>query len=197
MGSSMSASKSSSPSVTASRRSWVAGRSAAPMPGSPTSGDQASGSEASRGVLLVGSSGGHLDHLVRLEPWWRDRDRHWVTFDLPDARSRLGGESVTWAHHPTTRNIPNLLRNLFLARKVIRRLRPALIVSTGAGVALPFFVVGRMQRIPTIYLEVYDRVESPTLTGRLCHPFASSFLVQWPSQQGFYPGSVCIGSVYP
>ena len=66
-------------------------------------------------------------------------------------------------------------------------------VSTGAAVAVPFFVLGWLRRIPTVYLEVYDRIDSPTLTGRLCRPFARLFCVQWEEQRKFYPGSVVVG----
>ena len=38
---------------------------------------------------------------------------------------------------PTNRNIPNLLRNLRLAARVLREERPAAILTTGAGVAVP------------------------------------------------------------
>lgn len=144
-------------------------------------------------LLLVGSSGGHLAQLIALRGWWGDRDRAWVTFPTPDAQSQLPGERVTWAHYPTTRNVPNLVRNLGLAWKLLRRERPAVIVSTGAGVAVPFFVLGWLRGIPTVYLEVYDRIDSPTLTGRLCRPFTRLFLVQWEEQKKFYPGSVVVG----
>ena len=50
-------------------------------------------------------------------------------------------------------------------------------------VAFPFFIVARILRIPTVYLEVYDRIDSPTLTGRLCRPFSSLFVVQWEEQR--------------
>ena len=144
-------------------------------------------------ALLVGSAGGHLAQLVRLSPWWEDGTRTWVTFDKPDARSILEDETVIWAYHPTTRNIPNLLRNTVLAIRHVRRLRPDIVISTGAAVAVPFFVVARLLRIPTVYVEVFDRIDSPTLTGRLCRPIATRFCVQWPEQQAHYPGSIVIG----
>ncbi len=144
-------------------------------------------------LLLVGSAGGHLAQLIGLGPWWQEHDRTWVTFDKPDARSLLAQETVIWAHHPTTRNIGNLLRNLVLAVRETRRLRPDLVISTGAGVAVPFFVIAWLLRIPTVYVEVFDRVDSPTLTGRLCRPFTSRFCVQWPEQQALYRGSIVIG----
>ncbi len=152
--------------------------------------------ETARRVLFVSSSGGHLSQLLQLRPWWTYHERQWVTFDLPDARSKLQGEILIPAHHPTTRNVKNLLRNLPLALSVIRRFRPDVIISNGAGVAVPFFLVGRLLRVPTVYLEVYDRIDSRTLSGKLCAPLATRFLVQWPEQQALYEGSALVGPLY-
>jgi len=148
-------------------------------------------------VLLVTSNGGHLDQLARLRPWWSQHDRTWVTFDTPDARSVLAGEpDVVEAYHPTTRNARNAVRNLWLAWRVLRDVRPDVVVSTGAGVAVPFFVLARLHGIATAYLEVYDRIDSATLTGRLVAPFADAFLLQWEEQRVLYPDGRVVGSVY-
>lgn len=146
-------------------------------------------------VLLVASTGGHLAQLLELRPWWSKLKRTWVTFDKADARSSLVGEDVIYAHHPTTRNLGNAVRNLGLAEKVMRTRRPDLVVSTGAGVALPMFVAARQRGIPTMYLEVYDRIQSRTLTGRMCRPLSSAFCVQWPEQEELYPGAELVGAV--
>ena len=146
-------------------------------------------------LLLVCSSGGHLAQLAALSPWTSRHRRHWVCFDTPDAVSLLRGERVTWAHHPTTRNVVNLLRNLVLAWRLLTRERPDVVLSTGAGTALPFFVVARLRGIPTVYLEVYDRIDSPTLTGRLCRPFTDRMLVQWDEQARLYRGAEVVGVV--
>lgn len=144
-------------------------------------------------VLLVGSSGGHLTQLLALRPWWGPLERTWVTFGTLDARTLLDGERVHWAYHPTTRNAANLMRNAVLALRVVRGERPHVVVSTGAGVALPFFVVARLLGIPTAYIEVYDRIDSRTLTARLCRPFTSLFCVQWEEQRALYPDAQVIG----
>lgn len=148
---------------------------------------------AQRHVLLVGSSGGHLAQLCALQPWWSAWRRTWVTFDTQDATSRLDGERTVWAHHPTTRNLKNLLRNLLLAVRVLRAERPDAVVSTGAGVALPFFVIARFMGIPTFFIEVYDRIDSKTMTGRLCRPFTTVYCVQWEEQLQMYPDARLIG----
>ena len=147
-------------------------------------------------VGLVCSSGGHLTQLHQLKPFWQKHERFWVTFRLPDSESLLAGEDVVWAYFPTTRNASNMFRNFLLALRVLSRRRPDLIVSDGAGVAFPFFVVARMLRIKTVYVEVYDRIDSPTLTGKLCRPFTSLFLVQWEEQRRFYPRAQVIGRLF-
>lgn len=147
-------------------------------------------------VLLVGSSGGHLAQMMCLRPWWEQHERRWVTFPTDDAVSKLEGEHVTWAHHPTTRNIPNLVRNTGLAHRVLRSFRPDVVVSTGAGVAVPFFWLAKLRRTTSVYLEVYDRIDTSTLTGRLCRPVTDLFLVQWEEQRRLYPRSVLLGPVW-
>lgn len=144
-------------------------------------------------VLLVSSSGGHLAQLLALRPWWETRDRSWVSFRTSDVVSLLADEQVEFAHSPTTRNVKNLLRNFVVAAKVLRRRRPDLVVSTGAAVAIPFFVLARLFGIATVYVEVFDRVASRTVSGRVCRPLASAFVVQWDEQRRLYPGSVVIG----
>ncbi|NPC97964.1 UDP-N-acetylglucosamine--LPS N-acetylglucosamine transferase [Nocardioides sp. zg-DK7169] len=144
-------------------------------------------------VLLITSQGGHLAQLLTMRGWWSGRDRVWVAPDTADVADRLAGERVVHSFSPTTRHLPNLLRNAVLALRVLRRERPALVLSSGAGVAVPFFVVARMMGIPTVFIEVYDRVDTPTMTGRLCGPFTTRRIVQWEDQLAFYPDARLVG----
>jgi UDP-N-acetylglucosamine:LPS N-acetylglucosamine transferase len=148
---------------------------------------------ASIRVLMVCSSGGHLAQLIALKPWWSGRDVCWVTFPTEDTKSLLAGQRTVYAYSPTTRNIKNLIRNSLLAVRVLLRERPDVIVTTGAGVALPFFVLGKLARIPTVYIEVFDRIDHAPLTAKLCRPFTSRMLVQWNEQQALYDGSTVVG----
>lgn len=149
-----------------------------------------------RRVLFVSSAGGHLSQLLQLEPWWRHHDRRWVTFDLPDARSKLAGEVIVPAHYPTTRSLINMSRNFMLARKELTEWEPDVVISNGAGAAVPFFIEAHRRGIPTVYLEVYDRIDSRTLTGRMVHRFTTEFCVQWPEQQALYADSTLVGPLY-
>ena len=147
-------------------------------------------------VCLVGSSGGHLTHLQMLKPFWEKYERFWVTFDKADARSLLKGEVMYPCHYPTNRNIFNLIRNTFLAIRVLRKERPDLIISSGAAVAVPFFYIGKLMGARTIFIEVFDRVDSSSLTGRLIYPVADRFIVEWESMKKVYPKAINLGSIF-
>jgi beta-1,4-N-acetylglucosaminyltransferase len=133
-----------------------------------------------RPVLIVCSSGGHLLQMHSLREAWEPYARVWVTFDKSDARSLLREERVVHAYGPTNRNIPNLLRNIRLAWTVLRRERPSAILTTGAGVAVPFAWVGKLLRIPTVYVESVTRIEGLSLSARMIAPVATRLYAQWP-----------------
>lgn len=134
-----------------------------------------------RPCLLVASNGGHLLELIQVRELFAIENRHWVTFETTDAASLLAGEKVTYAHHPTNRNVGNLIRNTALAFTLLRRLRPAFVITTGAGVAVPFCYLGRSFGARVIYIESLARVSELSLTGRLVRPVVHRLFVQWPT----------------
>ena len=69
-------------------------------------------------------------------------------------------------------------------------------MSTGAGVALPFFLAGRALRIPCAFLEVYDRVDSRTLTGRLCKPLSTGSSCSGRANVSSIGAGTVVGPVY-
>ncbi len=147
-------------------------------------------------VCLVGSSGGHLTHLYMLQPIWKDMDRFWVTFDKIDANSILKNEKVYHCYFPTNRNIKNLIKNTFLAIKLLRKEKPDLIISSGAAVAVPFFWLGKLRGAKTVYIEVFDRIDKSTVTGKLVRPVTDKFIVQWEEMKDVYKDSINLGSIF-
>lgn len=142
---------------------------------------------------MVTTQGGHLAQLLALHDWWERHDRIWVAPEAPDVLDKLNGERLIASYSPTTRNLWNLLRNFLLALRTLVHERPSVVVSAGAGVAVPFFVLAWLLRIPTVFIEVYDRIDTATLTGRLCGPFTTQRYVQWTSQIACYPDAEFVG----
>ena len=84
-------------------------------------------------VCLVGSSGGHLTHLYMLKPFWKDKNRFWVTFDKEDARSLLEGEKVYPCYFPTNRSIKALIKNAAAWKSSGRELHKTPVSAEGKG----------------------------------------------------------------
>jgi beta-1,4-N-acetylglucosaminyltransferase len=146
-------------------------------------------------IALVGSSGGHLAQLLLIKQIWEKHERFWVTFDKADSRSLLKDEEKYWCYYPTNRNIKNLIKNTLLAWRILRKEKPDIIISTGAASAIPFFYIGKLLKIKTIYIEVFDRIDSPTLTGKLVYPISDLFIIQWEEQRKFYPKGKFLGGL--
>lgn len=147
-------------------------------------------------VCLVGSSGGHLTHLYMLKPFWQDREHFWVTFNKEDARSLLEGEKVYNCYFPTNRSFKNLVKNTVVAWKVLRKEKPDLLISSGAAVAIPFFYLAKIMGKKLIYIEVYDRIDKPTVSGKLVYPIVDMFIVQWEEQKKIYPKAINLGCIF-
>lgn len=147
-------------------------------------------------LLLVCSSGGHLLQLHALGDAWRPFVRCWVSFDKSDVRSLLADERLIVAHGPTNRSLKNLIKNLALAASVIRRTRPRVILTTGAGVAVPFAWIGRVAGARVIYVESLTRIDAPSLSCRLIRPVAARVYVQWPELEAKVAGARYAGSVF-
>ena len=151
-------------------------------------------------MLLVCSTGGHLLQLLALRGAWAEFSRGWVTFDKSDARSLLTDERVVFAHGPTNRNfgllaVRNLLRNLVGAVRLLRVVRPKVVLTTGAGVAVPFAWIGRLLGTRVVYVESLTRIEQPSLSCRLIAPVASRIYAQWPELPEAVPKARYVGSV--
>lgn len=147
-------------------------------------------------VCLVGSSGGHLTHLYMLKPFWQEMNRVWVTFDKEDAKSLLDGERMYPCYFPTNRSIKALIKNTKLAFNILKHEKPDLIISSGAAVAVPFFYVGKLFGAKTIYIEVFDRIDKPTVTGKIVYPIADKFIVEWEEMKKVYPKAINLGSIF-
>jgi beta-1,4-N-acetylglucosaminyltransferase len=133
-------------------------------------------------VLLVCTGGGHLLQLWSLRDAWAGYSHAWVvaSHEGSDVTSLLEDERVYRAHPRAARSIKKLFLNLLLALRLLHRLRPSVIVTTGAAVAVPFAWLGRLRGARVVWVESLARAEKPSLSCRLVAPIADQMYVQWP-----------------
>jgi beta-1,4-N-acetylglucosaminyltransferase len=68
------------------------------------------------------------------------------------------------------------------------------ILSTGAGVAVPFLILGKLLGRRTVFVESITRIETLSLSARLALPFIDLLYVHWPQLQARYPRAELIGA---
>lgn len=148
-------------------------------------------------VCIPTSSGGHLTHMMQLKDVWSKYDRFFVTFNKVDAVSQLKNERKYWCYFPTNGNYWNLLRNFFLAFKILKKEKPDIIISSGAAISIPFFWLGKkFFKCKCVYIEVFDRIDADTKSGKFCYKYSDLFIVQWEEMLKVYPKAVYIGQLF-
>lgn len=150
-------------------------------------------------TLLVASTGGHLEELVRLAPRLRPSatEVSWVTHDDPQVESLLEGESVRIVPYVPPRGYEPLINLVPTARRHLLSGKIDRVVSTGAGVALAYFIAARSTGTPCHYIESAARVTGPSVTGRVAALLPRTSLYTqhpgWVGRRWHHRGSVFDG----
>jgi UDP-N-acetylglucosamine:LPS N-acetylglucosamine transferase len=142
-------------------------------------------------ICLIASAGGHLSELEALASALGLHEVFLVTTSSPYSTSVLPGIRRSYVRR-IVRNPANFVLNFVHSVSILVRERPDVIVSTGAGDALPLMWVAIALGIPVVYMETMARVFKMSLTGRMVRRWVSLMLVQWRSLKEQYPGVVCV-----
>jgi UDP-N-acetylglucosamine--N-acetylmuramyl-(pentapeptide) pyrophosphoryl-undecaprenol N-acetylglucosamine transferase len=149
-------------------------------------------------TLLVASTGGHLNELVRLAPRFLPADDVlWVTDETEQSRSLLDGAAVVFVPPVDSRDVLGTARAGGHALRILRGHRPDRVVSTGSAIAVGFLPVARALGIACHYVESGTRVTGPSTTGRILErvPGVHCYTqhASWASQRWRYAGSILDG----
>ena len=136
-------------------------------------------------ICIVSSCGGHLTEVRCLKPAYEKYAHFYVLNDKAMLPSDMQGKTYFIAH--SERDWKFFL-NLWEAFRILRRERPDVILSTGAGPIVPFAIVGRLFfRIRIVFVETITSVHKATLTGKIMQHLAHRFFYQWKSLSAFFP----------
>jgi UDP-N-acetylglucosamine:LPS N-acetylglucosamine transferase len=135
-------------------------------------------------ICIVSSCGGHLTEVRALKPAYERWPHIYVLNDKALLPPDMQGRTHFIAH--SERDWKFLL-NLWEAWRILRKERPDVILSTGAGPAVPFALVGRLLGCKVLFVETITRIAAPSMTGRLMHVLAHDFFYQWPALARFFP----------
>lgn len=121
-------------------------------------------------MLLASSTGGHFTELEIIAKALEIplADRHWVVPRTAQTTSRLASQAaVTWMPLVRSRDLIGAVRNLGMAVALHRRVRPRLVLSTGAAQAVPHLIAACIFGCPIRYIESAARLDGPSMTGKI------------------------------
>ncbi len=137
-------------------------------------------------ICLVSSVGGHLSELLQLRGIYGRHEHFYILNDTKLLPAFMQGRTHFITH---SERDWKTLKNLWECYVILRRERPDVLLSCGAGPAIPAFAVARWLGIRSLYLESFCAIERPTLTGQLMQRLnlATELWYQWPQLSPFFP----------
>jgi UDP-N-acetylglucosamine--N-acetylmuramyl-(pentapeptide) pyrophosphoryl-undecaprenol N-acetylglucosamine transferase len=126
-------------------------------------------------IFLIGSVGGHLSELQSLEGYIRDVDDiKFVTFYR---KNREKNEKYIYIIDPE-QNLMKYIINAIQSLMLVARYRPKLIISAGAGLAVPMIIICKIIRIKVIHFEISCQIFALSKTGKFCNKIGIQSYVQ-------------------
>jgi len=143
-------------------------------------------------ILLISSAGGHLIELIQLEPVFSKFKYVYVTAD----RENTKAIADYYVKDPGTKKL-NYIKLLFSYLLIILKENPNVIITTGAGIALPMILLAKLFRKKVVFIESFCRPFKLSDTGDIVYKYnlANLFLVQWPELVKKYPKTKYWGRV--
>lgn len=153
-------------------------------------------------VLFISSIGGHLTQLLQLSPLFEKYDYHIVTekseitLKMKDQYGSKISFLVYGARNYPIRYIFKFSYNIIKSFVLFLKIRPQVVITTGTHTAVPMCYIAKLFGRKVIYIESFAKSHSPNLAGKIIHPIADLFIVQWETMLEFYPKAVNGGSIY-
>ncbi|MEM5792879.1 MAG: PssD/Cps14F family polysaccharide biosynthesis glycosyltransferase [Candidatus Aenigmatarchaeota archaeon] len=144
-------------------------------------------------ICLVASGGGHLKEITFLEPFYRNHKHFFVTFERPNTLFLI--EKKVYFITDPKRNIFKLIKNSIQSIKIIKNEKPNLIITTGAGVAIPICYIGKIFGSKIVFIESFCRTKKPSLSGKILYPISDLFIIQWKRLKKYFPRAIYGGTL--
>ena len=144
-------------------------------------------------ICLISSHGGHLHELSEAVKGL-DRPCYWVTYRTLHTEQLLKDRKHYFVIDPHLSKWKYLV-NAFQSLHHLLKERPKVVISTGAGIAIPTMLLGKyLFHSKLIFVESAANVIHSSHTAKFMYRYADLFLTQWPDlSEKEFPNAVCVG----
>jgi UDP-N-acetylglucosamine:LPS N-acetylglucosamine transferase len=130
-------------------------------------------------LLAIASGGGHFVQLLRLRPAWEGVDVTYATVQ-PSAEKLVQPAPFHTFTDVSRADLWRLPRTLFDVARILIKVRPDVIVTTGALPGLVAIVLAKPFGIRTLWIDSIANAELLSSSGRQALRVADRVITQWP-----------------
>lgn len=166
-------------------------------------------------VMFACNQGGHFSQMMALKTLFGEYESVLVTDNVHASKDRTPAlkeiGSIEYAMSMANKRtqlktegkeeksrLQSLLSYISLfseCRKIWRKYRPSVIITTGSNIAVGLFIYGWLKGSKLIFIETRAMVYSKTVTGRIVGKVADKIFVQWPEMKQIYPNAEYCGTL--
>ncbi len=152
-------------------------------------------------VLFISSTGGHLNELLQLKKTMKKYDSYIITEKTKSTMSLKNKyqDKIYYLVYGTKSHFSYIYKFPYNAIKsfyYFLKIRPQVVVTTGAHTAVVMCYIAKLFRKKVIYIETFANIHTKTMSGKLVYPIADMFIVQWKSMLKLYPKAVYGGWIF-
>ena len=153
-------------------------------------------------IMFISSTGGHFNEMSQLKELTKKYDYYIVTEKTSDKMylKEKYPHKVSFLVYGTKDHFLvypfKLFYNCFKSLFIYIKVRPTVILTTGAHTAGPMCCIGKILGSKIIFIETMANISTKTITGRLIYKFADLFIVQWESMLKLYPKATYGGWIF-
>lgn len=146
-------------------------------------------------VLAVCSGGGHLEQLICIQTAFGNASEMALCTTVKMSNEDSVGFNRVYQVPDCNRdNLVSTFICFITLFKLMFKLKPRVVITTGAAPGLLALMVGRMLGINTIWIDSVANAEKMSMSGRIAAKFATLCLTQWPHLEKpkgpFYWGNI-------
>lgn len=162
-------------------------------------------------VMFACNQGGHFSQMMALNELFEKYDCVLVTDNvratkempalqnvgnieyvmaMAEKRKQMKGTHIKrWQH------VKYYLKSFVESYGIIKKYKPAVIVSTGSNIAVALFWFGKLYGAKNIFIETRAKVYARSLTGVLVRRVSDKIYVQWAEMMKLYPEATFCGTL--
>lgn len=151
-------------------------------------------------VMFICSAGGHLTEMLKIEKLFYKYDYVLVTEKNKISSKLKDKYNIEYLKYGSRyylfKYIFVSIFNLFKSIYLFFKYKPDLVYTTGAHTCVVMCFLAKIFRKKVVFIEVFDRIYTPTLSGRMINRIADLFIVQHEELLYKYKNAKYIGGVY-